>query len=91
MGLFLTLISLMAKHSIDVTVWPNVMEGSRDQTKPVAAIQIALNEFVEGGVHGGHTTFLLWFQSFFMLSPGEDQSFKIYWFISYVEFVCIVL
>lgn len=79
--------SLMTKHSVDVTVWPTVMEGSGDQTKPVTAVQIALSKFMEGGVHGGDTMLLLWFQSFFVLSLGEEQSFKIYWFISYIEFV----
>lgn len=54
------------------------MEGSGDQTKPVTAVQIALSKFMEGGVHGGDTMLLLWFQSFFVLSLGEEQSFKIY-------------
>lgn len=71
--------SLMAKRGVDFTVWPNVMELSGDQTKPVTALSELMEE--------GDTTFLLWLQSFFALSLGDDRSFKLYWFINYMEFV----
>lgn len=79
--------SLMAKQSVDVTVWPDVMEGSEDQTKPMTAVQIAWVSSQREGVHKGEAMFLLWFLSFFVLFLGEDHSFKIYWFINYVELV----
>ena len=40
----------------------------------------------ERGVHG-EATFLLWFLSFFVLFLGEDHSFWIFSFISYVGFL----
>lgn len=66
--------SLMAKQSVDVTVWPDVMEGSEDQTKPMTAVQIAWVSSQSEGVHKGEAMFLLWFLSFFVLFLGEDRS-----------------